>query len=297
MNALLDAPSVGLARACRVVGDSYEQPNDRKKVTRLGEKEQPTCRTEKLLILNSVAKDAGFKGAELPFEKVSCPPSLALKECMGFEFELPDDFKESEDVADADLNKFLEGVNFEEEDVPVNPRQHQPASDKSPTEDELDSRRDEDVRMFNLDDLEELSAGAVLQLEEEISRALPATVNKETTLEAFNRLTQGRPWVPFKHPKEPQTEADVAEHALFDELSKSHDRHAACLNSVKGHKRFAVEWDRQVANRYEERLSALDGEHHHTKNCCCQQKDLCAIAATLRQSRKSETVGFIGEAE
>jgi len=241
------------------MGDSYEQSNDRKKVTRLGEEEQPTCRTEKLLMLNSVAKEAGHKGAELPFEKVSCPPTMPLKERIGFEFELPEDFKESEDITDEDLNNFLHGINFEEEDVPINPSRHQPASEKGPTEEERDSRRDKEARMFNLDELEELTAEEMLTLELEVSRALPTVVNKESTMEAFNRLTQGRPWVPFKNPKEPQTELDAAECALFDDLSKSHDRHAACLNSAKGYKRFAVEWDRQVANRHKTRLSALDG--------------------------------------
>jgi hypothetical protein len=68
LNAVLDAPSVGIARAERVMDDLYEASNDRKKVNRLGEQEKPTYRTEKLLFLNSIANSAGFTDVDLPFQ-------------------------------------------------------------------------------------------------------------------------------------------------------------------------------------------------------------------------------------
>ncbi|CAB9530887.1 hypothetical protein SEMRO_3097_G343660.1 [Seminavis robusta] len=90
---VLNTPSVGIARAARVVGDHYEQSNDRKKVTRLLEPEKLTHRTEKLYLLNSVAKSCGFFDEKLPVKEVFCPDEFPVKEYIGFEHDLPTYFR------------------------------------------------------------------------------------------------------------------------------------------------------------------------------------------------------------
>jgi len=85
--------------------------------------------------------------------------------------------------------------------------------------------------------------------EEEASTALPAMINKETTLEVFNQLTQEWQQVPFEHPEEPQTDLDIPECGLFDDLSKSCEQHAAYLIHFRGSKRFTVEWDQQASRQ------------------------------------------------
>lgn len=70
-NQLLDTPLIGLPRAERVLDDFYEQSNDRKRVTRLGQKEPLTCQTDKLQLLISIAKSCGVDKDKLPFQDLS----------------------------------------------------------------------------------------------------------------------------------------------------------------------------------------------------------------------------------
>ena len=229
---------------------------------RLGEQEQPTFRTEKLYLLNSLAKGCGVLNAELPFD-VTFPPQPSTKEHMGLTFELPSQFRESDGDDDeeddgaagaADMQNFLAGIVWDDDDTPVDPTQFQPRSERE-TEAELDSTIDEEGFVYG--DLcdEELDP----KYEKEMALALPAIVEKESTMEAFIRLTAGRPWVPFKHPRETQSALDAYEYALFDLLEKNYDRFCAYPNSVRGYKRFEKEWDRRVANLYREKLTQLDG--------------------------------------
>jgi len=120
LNAVLDAPSVGIARTERIIDDLCEMSNDRKMVKRLGMKEQPTCRTDKLLFLNGLAESCGFKDTELPFD-VKFPPRPPVQEHMGMSFELLAEFLPSDSAGDEDEDKeegvndmvqFLDGVDF-----------------------------------------------------------------------------------------------------------------------------------------------------------------------------------------
>ena len=261
LNAVLDSPSVGIARAERIIDDCYEMSNDRKMVKRLGMKEQPTFRTDKLVFLNSLAQSCGFKDAQLPFD-VSHPPSPLLVEYMGMSFELPEEFlpsksaEEEEDDEEAGVNdmvQFLEGIDFDYEDIAIPPAHFTPR-DETTTDAEIDSRRQEED-IFD-EDLEPIEFET---FEREVARALPSIIDKETTMEAWCRLTQGKPIVPFKNPSLPLTDLDRAEHALFDELQTNYSRHSAYLGGVRGYKRFENEWNQHVANRFRERLTALDG--------------------------------------
>jgi hypothetical protein len=109
LNRLLDTPSVGIARAERLIGDHYERSNDRKRCRRLGEKEAISYRTERLYFLNSIAKSAGFTGDDLPVT-VAYPPHMPIVEYMGLRYELPEQFRAREPSADDD-----DGNNEEDE--------------------------------------------------------------------------------------------------------------------------------------------------------------------------------------
>ena len=187
LNAALDAPSVGIARAERIIDDCCEMSNDRKMVKRLGMKEQPTYRTDKLLFLNSLAQSCGFQQAQLPFD-VSYPPSPPIEEFMGMSFELPDEFlpskspdEEEENVDDGvnDMQQFLDGIDFENDDIPINANQFTPRDETTAAE-EIDTRLHEDG--FNAEDLEPIEFET---FEREVARALPAIIDKETTMEAW----------------------------------------------------------------------------------------------------------------
>jgi len=275
----LDAPSVGIAQAERVINDFYEMSNDRKLVNRLGMKEQPTYRTDKLLFFNSLASSCGFEDAQLPFE-VSYPPSPPVKEYMGLNFELPAEFclpvedreastadthmarfqfssteeEGDEDATAHDMAQFLEGIEFDNDDVPVHGEQFTPR-DETETEEEIITRLHEDSQGFAEEDLEPV---AFEKFEQEVASSLPRIVDRESTMEAWMRLTQQRPIVPFKSPRLPLTELDKAEHALFDELQVNYSRHSAYLGGVRGYKRFEAEWNTEVANRYRDKLTTLD---------------------------------------
>ena len=277
LNDLLEAPSVGIARAERVIDDFYEMSNDRKLVNRLGMKEQPTYRTDKLLFLNSLARSCGFDDAQLPFE-VSYPPPPPLEEYMGLNFELPQEFrlppKEQEGTSDiahfqfssteeedpneeetiSDMASFLEGMAFDEDDVPVEGNQFTPR-DETETEEEIITRLEEESSGL----AEELEPAAFTKFETEVASALPRVLDGESTMEAWQRLTQQRPIIPFKNPRLPLTALDKAECALFDELQVNYNRHSAYLGGVRGYKRFEVEWNNEVANRCREKLTTLDG--------------------------------------
>lgn len=90
-----------------------------------------------------------------------------------------------------------------------------------------------------------------------VATSLPVLREKESTFEAFLRLTDGQPWVPFANAA--VTEVDKCEHALFDIMEPDYERRGA-LSGSKGHKSFARAWDQKVVDRYKEHVMSLDGE-------------------------------------
>ena len=69
---ILTATHIGIHRADRLMCSFFERKNQDKSVTRLGEVDNGTYDTEKLLILNSFARSVGYD-KELPFPKVTAP--------------------------------------------------------------------------------------------------------------------------------------------------------------------------------------------------------------------------------
>ena len=286
----LNSPTVGVARADRVISDHCEQSNEKKKVNRLGEEPAITHRTEKIYWVNSLATSVGFKEEELPY-KVSIPtPISELKEHLGLTYNLPTIFQ-SENL--------LEGVEEEEGDDGA------PGNAQRNIEELTDSARQDEMGEF-LDgvdfdsDEEDIDVGAdqfqdlvddtdVLTNDVALERAILVHAAKisdnESTFATFKRLTEQRPWVPFKKPDAPPesfTDVDREECALFNRLILEHkfNREAGTLWCTTGHGAFSKVWDMEVANRFKDKIAG-EGEDNivltHRKSYAQLQQhcDLC----------------------
>jgi hypothetical protein len=81
---------------------------------------------------------------------------------------------------------------------------------------------------------------------------LPESNGRESTLEAFNRLTEQNAWFPFRAPDsscEP-TDADKADAALFDEWKDNYSKSAK--NGAQTFKAFTKRWNLEVSRRFVE---------------------------------------------
>lgn len=164
------------------------------------------------------------------------------------EFELPETFKTRlgddgdadavEEEADTDLANFLSGIEFEDDDIPVDARQF------ALNPDEID---------------DEPSNHATLEeLEREIAINLPAISKKESTFQTCKRLTEQQPWVPFEKPNKSLNELQEAEYQFFKQEESKYLRHGAYLHAKRGYGTFAEAWDMEVATRFKEKASGND---------------------------------------
>ena len=131
LERLFDSPYVGIARAERIILGYYEASNERKAVRRLGAKPSLTNRTESVYHMASMATAAVFTKEDLP-ATMEVAPKAPVKEYLGLNFALPAEFEaagastdDEEDRGDSnhDFAQFLAGVDFDLDDVPVNPTQ------------------------------------------------------------------------------------------------------------------------------------------------------------------------------
>ena len=252
LNRLLDTPSIGLPRADRVIHNYYEESNDRKFVNRLGQSQGEAKRLEQLQALHGVATACGFQRDEMPFAKDSYPRDLdALVEHIGFEHCLPCSFNEpvtdtvgDDPSATDELRDFLQDIEFDDfDDVPIDPSQFEPADGDNVVD---NSVLDPDPFGFDA--------------QVDLSIYMPSIIESEKTCDAYVRLTQGQPWIPFKDVAEEATFSalDKAELKLWKEMSIECDRNSKTIDGPRGYKTFAVEWDRLVANMHKKKLNGED---------------------------------------
>lgn len=127
INRILDTPAIGLSRADQVINNYFEADNDKKRVSRLGEKPEETSRTEQLQALHRLASKCGFKDDEIPVASINFPTAVdSFVEHIGFEQHLPMDFnvddvrdnaEDDDSAADLeDLADFLRDVAFTDND-------------------------------------------------------------------------------------------------------------------------------------------------------------------------------------
>jgi len=193
-NNLLSSPTVGIHHADCIISDLIEQSNDQKRVARLGKEQAVTNRREKMYVLHSMATPAGYVEDNLATKTVTIPTELdSLTKHIGLSCDLPeqftditdDDQERDEQAATDGLHNFLQGIEWEDEDVPI------------------------DADQFE----EELT-----EVDDWIWTIHTSLFTKKSTMDTFCRLTKDQPWVPFKKPREPRNDTDQDAYALFDSM-------------------------------------------------------------------------------
>jgi hypothetical protein len=253
----------------------FEQRNHSKSITRLGTKDHGTHETEKLLLLNSYAMSIGYKAHELPFQDVPAPTVRkgdSQREFMGFTYTLPtlhnvsnpttvDVDSSNSDDSVADDEAVIAEAEAEEEPVDMDTeRELGDDADVEITvgedfvEPSLDVTRDIEERIGLDDQVEELMQKDIANkelIQAELGKLLPESNGKESTLEAFRRLSNKQPWIPFRLPgsESPADEVDREEAALFHELSSQYDRNLDGY-SARSYRAFERDWNNEVSKRF-----------------------------------------------
>jgi hypothetical protein len=248
---------IGIAPGERCIANFFEQNNDRKKVSGLGEEDPITYRAEAMALLNSYALESGFTNEELPFPNLSVPkiPSNYPKEFIGFHYQQ----RPYEDISNP--VETLDAYGAHEADININ---EELSEENDPTlakfldglfEDDTDElTMPEATIIHNTDEDSEESEATIIvdvsTVEENALLLLPQTVQQETTLDAFIRLTEQRPWIPFyMGGTTPKAPTDHEEAALFVNMKDRFCRHAKS-GSAKCYKVFASEWNEEMAKRF-----------------------------------------------
>ena len=89
-------------------------------------------------------------------------------------------------------------------------------------------------------------------IREELQKIMPDNTSKESTLQAFQRLSNNLPWIPFRSPNSetPETAIDKEEAELFDAWL---EERKYCLEAKSGPRSFNAfhrDWNREVSRRF-----------------------------------------------
>jgi hypothetical protein len=244
---LLCGKHLGIARADRLISTYLEVSNDQKRVSRLGEGSEAsniTYRTERLAMINSLHVEAGFKEDEPPFvmSHPAVPPEIQYD--IGFDkaVKLPTgesvlDILEANDAARVSVNEYVDETVLEAGLL-----------ENSSEEDAIELV--EEVA----DDGDHVDPPT---LERRVVELLPEIRRSETTMEAYERLTNKQPWIPFNSGNCTMTEVDRAEVDLFEEMRCDYSL-SAPLRAPNGLNSFKVAWNLKVAERYKEKIETGD---------------------------------------
>jgi hypothetical protein len=261
----------------------FEMKNWRKSIVRLGETDHGTSELETLLMLNSFAKSIGYEDTELPFRDLSSPKAASdlQQEFLGFAYEASSETHnvsnptdavgasidletviddeaviaaaELEDAAGANddaLNEFLLD-QYEEGDVavPIDENLFEPADERATTA--LEQQLEELQLIETVEKLDSLNYAIIQQ---ELNKLFPNTNANESTLVAFKRFTNKKPWLPFRDPRSSTvaTQTDKAEDDLFEEWTVEYDRRCSDNSSSRHYHRFTKRWNDEVTRRFTE---------------------------------------------
>lgn len=243
----------------------------------MGETDYGTYMTERLLTLNSYAVAVGFE--KPPYPNLSSPTDTAHThaEFLGFKYnfeinevststtvetgedaELDEDGGDDGDLPaetlfrDLDLQRILEDscaefdieVLFSEEEyVTAIAAQRRTANDETANLLELS------------EEAAQHDAANATAIEEALARLLPGDTGMESSMDAFKRLTNERPWIPFRLPdsSSPPTDIDNEEARLFDEMEVTFKRGRKDDPPPPAHKSyhmFAMRWNELVHQRF-----------------------------------------------
>jgi hypothetical protein len=247
----------------------FEEKNQRKSIIRLGEEDYNTTHTERLLMLNNYALAVGYDQGRLPYNDVSCPriDKGAPREYIGFNYVLPeldhvsnpteevardtvfveddsDDDSSSDDSSSDVVESTTTGLFGDESDVDI-------AVDDSFIEDQVDtSIQDRELELLSEHEVVQRRDRENRQLiQSELAKLMPYHNGIETTLQAFRRLTDNAPWIPFRMPNSSTrpTDEDLAEAQLFDEWEGRYKRVRG--NDSNNYHAFARDWNNEAARR------------------------------------------------
>jgi len=264
----LTGKAIGIARADRLLGTFFEIDNDRKRINRLGEwagYDIFTHRTERLAMLNSLAKSAGYTDDELPYPELNIPPMLKdviAKAEMGFDL-APSTTGSTTDVLTEMQNELAEGAPINPATEPIGTAQQQEEVEEEEAEEQGDVPETEDPNTGDepageddvelaefLEDVDNLQNNDDEELDITVARLLPEIQQHETTMQAFKRLTSQQPWIPFFNGAGTKTALDEEEEALFQQMKDKFNRHVA-PSAPRGYLEFETAWNIEVANRYQ----------------------------------------------
>ena len=212
----------------RLLSTYFEISNDRKRWHRLGKTTDGclfTHRTERFGLLNSLHSSAGFQESDMPFSSV-CQPAL------------PDDIEE----ADIGFDSAAEGLTAMENEAHI---AFVEDDENGGTVDQEDCTEDEG------DEDSVAESGTVHNgVEEKLDWLVPEIQRKESTMDAFKRLTLQRPWIPFHSGSTEMTPMDHKEASLFAAMKGRYNRKAA-PRSRGGYYAFMTAWNLEVTSRYQ----------------------------------------------
>lgn len=250
----LTGKSIGITRAIRLLGDFFERSNDNKRINRLGEEDYKTYRIEALLLIRTLAREAGVALDELPYKELSIPKVIDIMEDIGFDFNIGthdiqstvaqapvgdetetnttnDDNNDPEDHGEGGLTieEFIAGINAEFGE------EQQAAEDLEDAPDRYDRANAREIEI-------------------QLSRLIPDIYRHESTLDCFNRLTDNQPWVPFHKGTRVKTAIDIEEAAVFETMHVEYSRFRT-PSANKGYNSFETAWNQEVANRLQRKLN------------------------------------------
>jgi hypothetical protein len=273
---ILTASHIGIHRANQFMCSFFERKNQDKSIICLGETDNGIYDTERLLILNSYASTVGYGKDNLPFSKVTAPTisPTAPKEYMGFSYHLPEKLHKVSNLADptdhddydVELEEEDKNDDESEEDIEIELTEAQKDDlvgllgeeydVKITTEDEYvetaDSIVENELQQLKIAE-EGHTADTVVNkdfIQRELARLVPNDDGRETTLQAFNRLTSDQSWIPFRMPDStcPCTDIDQAEADYFNEMESSYSMNSK--SGPKSYKNFSVAWNLEVSRRF-----------------------------------------------
>ena len=276
---ILSATHVGIHRAERLIVGFFEMRNQHKSITRLGEVDYGTYQTERLLHLNSYATMVGFK--TVPYPNVSSPSEAGprFREYMGFNYkleinnaddnaaadtEIDEDGGDDSDLPaqalfrDTELQSILEEACADFDIEVIFPDEEYVAATNAA------EQSTEMVQLMDAADVaEEHDMRNAAAIEKALSRLLPENTKLESSMNAFKRLTEERPWIPFRMPDStcPPTDIDNKEARLFDEMEVDFKRGKKSGPSPPAHKSyhvFARRWNELVHQRFKASCTSGD---------------------------------------
>ena len=306
---LLTGNHIGVARADRLISTYLEMSNDRKRMNRLGEMTDLfTHKTETLALINSMARSAGFKDEELPYRSLSTPPTAEDIEAADIGFDiavvLPTG-KTVGDTIDTGVPSAASDDNIEddrvlqEEDQAAGNVRSTAGNTVNSVVDVDDDSNDPVVEGSPLDEelnlaTETNAALDTVAIDIRVKALLPEVRKRETTMQAFSRLTRMQPWIPFYHGTGPLTASQQEEVILWEAMSQDYKRKLPPRHSSgKGYHSFMIAWNLEAGRRY--KVLTVEGDDEvvliNKKSVIQLQEHYDFIQQRLGSAARIETAG------